>query len=158
MKTATEASAHAAQGHDDTLYEADFFAWTRRTADQLRRRRFDEADIEHVAEEIEDMGKREVRELNSRMEVLLAHLLKWKLQPRQQSNSWRATIVAQRREIAAVLKDSPSLRARLDSARKSNYAGAVERAAAETGLARKMFPAECPFSNDEILDLRFLPS
>ena len=155
MKTATEARAHAAQ--DATLYEADFFAWTQRIADQLRRRRLDEADIEHVAEEIEDMGKRDVRELNSRMEVLVAHLLKWKLQPRKRSNSWRATIVAQRREIAAVLKDSPSLRARLGSARKSNYAGGAERAAAETGLEVKKFPPNCPFSNEEILDLRFLP-
>jgi hypothetical protein len=155
MKTATGARDHAAQ--DATLYEADFFEWTQRTADQLRRRRFDETDIEHAAEEIEDMGKRDLRELNSRMEVLVAHLLKWKLQPRKRSNSWRATIVAQRREIAAVLKDSPSLRPRLVSARKSNYAGAIDRAAAETGIAAKALPPSCPFSIEEILDLRFLP-
>ena len=101
------------------------------------------------------MGKRDLRELNSRMEVLVAHLLKWKLQPRKRSNSWRATIVAQRREIAAVLKDSPSLRPRL--AGKTNYEGVVERAAAETGIDVETFPSSCPFSIEEILDLRFLP-
>ena len=154
MKTATRVSDHAAQ--EASLYEADFFEWTQRTADQLRQRRCDEADIEHAAEEIEDMGKRDLRELNSRMEVLVANLLKWKLQPRKRSNSWRTPIVAQRREIAALLKDSPSLRPRLVAATKSNYAGAVDRAAAEAGIEVKKFPANCPFSNDEILDLRFL--
>jgi len=103
------------------------------------------------------MGKRDLRELNSRMEVLVAHLLKWKLQPRKRSNSWRATIVAQRREIAAVLQDSPSLRPRLIAATNSNYAGAVDRAVAETGIEAKKFPLNCPFSNEEILDPRFLP-
>src|SRR5262249_3731016 len=52
-------------------YEQDFYAWTQRTAELLRAGRFDEADIEHVAEEIEDMGRRDVRELSSRMQVLL---------------------------------------------------------------------------------------
>ena len=155
MKTATGARAHSA--HDATLYETDFFEWTQHTAEQLRRRRFDETDIEHAAEEIEDMGKRDLRELNSRVEVLVAHLLKWKLQPRKRSNSWRATIVAQRREIAAVLQDSPSLHTRLIAAANSNYAGAVDRAAAETGIEAKKFPLTCPFSNEEILSPRFLP-
>jgi len=137
MKTATGARVRTAR---HALYESDFFEWTRRTAERLRQRRFDEADIEHVAEEIEDMGKRDLRELNSRIEVLLAHLLKWTLQPRKRSSSWRATIIAQRREIAAMLKDSASLRVRLVAAGKSNYAGAIERAAAETGLPLKTFP------------------
>ena len=155
MKTATGAKAAAVQ--DAALYDTDFFQWTQRTADQLRQRRFDEADIEHAAEEIEGMGKRDLRELNSRMETLLAHLLKWKLQPRKRSNSWRATIVEQRREIAAILKDSPSLRTRLAAARKNNYAGTVDRAVAETGLVVRKFPPSCPFSNEEIFDPRFLP-
>jgi hypothetical protein len=155
MKTATGARVRAV--HDVPLYEADFFEWTQRTADQLRRRRFDEVDIAHAAEEIEDMGKRDLRELNSRMEVLLAHLLKGKLQPRKRSKSWRATIVVQRREIAALLEDSPSLRPRVLAATPGNYAGAVARAAAETGIGSKKFPLSCPFSNEAILDPGFLP-
>ena len=83
--------------------------------------------------------------------------LKWRLQPRKRSRSWRATIVSQRREIDASLKDSPSLRPRLGSARRSNYEGAVARAAAETGLKVDAFPRDCPFSIEQILDARFLP-
>lgn len=135
----------------------DFFEWTQQVADRLRARRFAELDVEHVAEEIEDMGKRDLRELNSRMEVLLAHLLKWKVQPRKRSRSWRATVVTQRHEIKAILEDSPSLRRRLASARKSNYERAVARAAAETGLSVNIFPPDCPFSNEEILEAGLLP-
>ncbi len=155
MKTSAASTARAAQTVE--IYDSDFFEWTQRTADQLRARRFAEVDVDHVAEEIEDMGRRDLRELNSRTEVLLAHLLKWKFQPRRRSRSWRATILTQRHEIEAVLNDSPSLRRRLASARKANYGRALARAVAETGLEVNVFPPSCPFSNEEILDARFLP-
>jgi Domain of unknown function DUF29 len=56
-----------------SLYDQDFVAWTSETARLLRADRFDQTDIEHVAEEIEDMGKRDKRELHSRLTVLLLH-------------------------------------------------------------------------------------
>ena len=46
--------------------------------------------LEHIAEEIEDVGKSEQRELETRMAVLLAHLLKWQYQPRTEAEAgWR---------------------------------------------------------------------
>ena len=139
-------------------YDRDFLAWTRTTATRLRRGRFREINIEHVAEEIEDMGKRDVDELCSRTEVLIAHLLKWKQQPRKRSNSWRATIVTQRLEIQRLLRRSPSLRRHLRIEEAENYQGAVKRAAAETGLGRETFPSACPYPIEQILDEEFLPS
>jgi Domain of unknown function DUF29 len=138
-------------------YEQDFYAWTQRTAELLRAGRFDEADIEHVAEEIEDMGWRDVRELNSRMRVLLAHLLKWQFQPDQRSASWRGTISAQRQELDSVLEQSPSLRPKLETGLADNYTRAVKRAAAETGLGSERFPATCPYAVEQVLDEDFLP-
>ena len=79
-----------------SLYDEDFAVWTAETARLLRAGRFDEVDIEHVAEEIEDMGKRDKRELHSRLTVLILHLLKWKWQPEKKSASWGSTIVTQR--------------------------------------------------------------
>src|SRR2546427_10432538 len=73
-------SPKVAATESPATYDADFFDWTRRTAALLRARRIDEVDVEHAAQEIEDMGRRDVRELNRRMRVLLAHLLKWQLQ------------------------------------------------------------------------------
>jgi|MudIll2142460700_1097286.scaffolds.fasta_scaffold98266_2 hypothetical protein len=49
------------------LYDEDFLAWTEQTAALLRRSRFAAIDIDHLAEEVEDMGKRDLREANSRL-------------------------------------------------------------------------------------------
>jgi len=142
----------------ESLYDLDFVEWTRHTAELMRQHRFDELDIEQAAEEMEDMGKRDIRELFSRTEVLLAHLLKWKCQPGRRSRSWRATIRAQRSDIARLLGQSPSLRQRLATELHEAYRAAVKLAADESGLRRERFPSSCPFSADEILSDEFLPS
>jgi hypothetical protein len=147
-------AAHASR--PVVLYDEDFVEWARSTATLLRQRRFKDLDIDHAAEEIEDMGKREYRELESRLQVLLAHLLKWRLQPRKRSNSWRATIVTQRLEIQRTLRDSPSLRRRLLGDLEAIHRDSVKRAAAETGLRSGVFPEKCPFSIDQIFDEEFL--
>jgi hypothetical protein len=70
-----------------TLYEKDFYAWTMQTVKTLRERAFDNLDIEHLAEEVESMGKSDFRELKNRLIVLIAHLLKWEYQESQRSSS-----------------------------------------------------------------------
>ena len=155
MKRVTSAAARTEAAD---LYDSDFLEWTQHTAELMRKRRFAELDIEHAAEEIEDMGKRDVRELCSRMEVVIAHLLKWKHQPARRSKSWRATVRAQRANILKLLRQSPSLRQRLLAEMREIYQVSMKLAADETGLKRDRFPAACPFSIDEILDEDFLPS
>jgi hypothetical protein len=147
-KTATDQSG---------LYDEDFFECTRRTADLLRAGRLDRADLEHVAEEIEDIGKRDLKELDSRVQVLVAHLLKCRFQPAMRSQSWSGTIVTLRIEIEAELKQSPSLRRKLRAGLADNYARAVRRAVGDTGLPKNHFPAECPYSVEQMLDPEFLP-
>lgn len=140
-----------------SLYDEDFAVWTSETARLLRERRFDQVDIEHVAEEIEDMGKRDKRELYSRLTVLIVHMLKWKWQPERKFESWRSTMATQRMEIELVLDDSPSLRGAVPEALSQVYRRALKAAVAETGLPARIFPRECPFAPDQILDLSFLP-
>lgn len=140
-----------------SLYDEDFAIWTAETARLLRAGHFDEVDIEHVAEEIEDMGKRDKRELHSRLTVLILHLLKWKWQPEKKSRSWRATIVTQRAELRRLFEQSPSLKAKVQDAVEDVYADAIDGATIETGLAARRFPRKCPFTPDQILDREFLP-
>jgi hypothetical protein len=64
-----------------TLHDRDFYSWTLQQAGLLREGRLSEADIEHIAEELESMGASERRELTNRLAVLVAHLLKWQFQP-----------------------------------------------------------------------------
>ncbi len=139
------------------LYEQDFFEWTARNAELLRAGRFQEADLEHIAEEIEDMGRSERHELRSRLRVLLSHLLKWKYQSSRRSRSWRATIRVQRDELLHLLQQMPSLRRYLRDQLPEVYPVAVEGAISETDLADEVFPSACPFSFDQILDADFFP-
>jgi len=139
------------------LYDEDFFEWTRRSAELLRAGRFDHADIAHIAEEIEDMGKRDLRALGSHVEVLLAHLLKWQFQPEKRSASWQNTVAVQRAGVARLLAQYPSFRSRIEPDLAVNYEFAVRRAVRETGLPRSRFPSECPFTVEQILDPEFLP-
>ena len=141
----------------ENLYEQDFFEWTVRNAALLRAGRFREADLEHIAEEIEDMGKSQRHELSSRLRVLLSHLLKWKYQSNQRSRSWKATIRLQRRELTRLLQQMPSLRRYLRDELPEVYPVAVDSAIAETELPDDVFPPASPFSLDQILDLEFLP-
>ncbi len=69
------------------LYDADIVAWSEQQAHWLRAGALDRLDLEHLAEEIEDVGKSEQRELASRLSLLLAHLLKWQFQPERRGSS-----------------------------------------------------------------------
>src|SRR5713226_8402736 len=113
------------------LYDRDFFEWTQCNAALLRAGRFDQADVEHIAEEIEDMGKSERHELENRLLVLLAHLLKWRLQPERRGRSWRATIRVQRNGLLRLLRKMPSLRPYLRDNLLELYRPAVDQAIAE---------------------------
>jgi hypothetical protein len=140
-----------------TPYETDFYRWTTETARALRDGRLVDVDLEHVAEEIEDMGKSERRELVNRMAVLLAHLLKWTLQPEQRGNSWRATVEEQRAEVMELIEDSPSLRQVLHERLPNAYAKALRIVVRDTGLDRDAVSPVCPFTVDEALDPELWP-
>jgi len=140
-------------------YDEDVLAWSQEQARLIRAGRFDLLDVEHVAEEIEDVGKSEQRALADRMAILLAHLLKWQHQPERRGASWERTIKAQRKEIAYHLDETPSLKPKLLEPRWLDmvWARALAQAVAETGL--DCFPDACPWMmDDEVLNPGWLPN
>jgi Domain of unknown function DUF29 len=139
------------------LYETDFYAWTRQQARLLRERRWDDVDLENVAEEIETLGRSDKRQIESRLRVLMAHLLKWKYQPGLRSPSWSGTITDERLRIEDMLKESPSLKRYPAKVFLRHYLGARLKASAQTGIAFDLFPEECPFTIEEVLDVDFFP-
>jgi hypothetical protein len=141
----------------NTLYERDFYAWANEQAGLLRAGRLAEADLENIAEEIESMGRSEKRELNSRLEVLLTHLLKWRYQTHLRGKSWRNTIERQREAIVEHLADNPSLKDRLPSEVASAYRKAIRDAEDETGLDRSVFPPVCPWTYEQAINETFWP-
>ena len=142
-----------------TSYDKDVILWSEQQARLLRAGRFAELDIEHLADEIEDVGKSEKRELASRMAILLAHLLKWSRQPKMRSNSWRSTIVVQRKRVALAIKATPSLEAvmRDPDWREDMWLDALAQAQKETGLALEDLPATCPWTMAQAAEDDFWP-
>jgi hypothetical protein len=138
-------------------YDEDFFAWTEEQARLLRAGEFSQLDIANVAEEMEDMGRSIRRELRNRLSVLTMHLLKWRYQPGYRSPSWSGTISEQREQIADLISESPSLKPVLAQEFTKMYRSAVNKAMSETGLPEATFPADCPFTPDQILAADFLP-
>ncbi|MEI6559970.1 MAG: DUF29 domain-containing protein [Rhodospirillaceae bacterium] len=140
-----------------TGYEADFYAWSHEQAALLRAGRLDAVDIDHLAEEIESMGRAEKRELVNRLVVLILHLLKWRFQPALRGNRWRLGVEEQRYRLADYLDDSPSLKARLPEAIRDAHRLALVDAERETGLARETFPVLCPWSFEQMIAASFWP-
>jgi len=141
-----------------TLYERDFYAWTQEQAELIKIKAFDKLDTVNLFEEVESMGKHEKREINSRLEVLLMHLLKWKYQPDMQSKSWKRTIMEQRFSIQDILDDNPSLKPQLIEFLTKAYNHDTLLAHEETGVYLKNFPKSCEWTIQQILDDEFFPS
>jgi hypothetical protein len=139
------------------LYETDFYAWTEEQAAYLQTGQWDKLDRGNLAEEVAALGRQERRELENRLAILLAHLLKWQYQPSHRSNSWIATIREQRYQIQRLWRQSPSLKAYLDEALVYAYDSGLNLAVKETNLDFKTFPESCPYALPDILTNDFLP-
>jgi hypothetical protein len=139
------------------LYETDFYAWTQQQAQLLRERRWHDLDLENLADEVESVGRSDKTQIESRLEILMAHLLKWRFQPGGRGNTWGSTVFEQRQRLIGLVKDSPSLREFQRQEVLNSYRAARLLAAKETGIAFGLFPEECPFTPEQVLDLEFLP-
>ncbi len=139
------------------LYKVDFYAWTQQQAELLREKRFDDLDLENLIDEVASVGGSEKREVESRLEVLLAHLIKWRFQPGARSPSWRSTVGEQRQRISKILKSSPSLKSYPGGELELAYLSGRLLAAKETGIDFSLFPETCPFTIEQVLDENFWP-
>src|SRR2546430_233495 len=111
-----------------SLYDSDYYGWIQNQVEALRQRRLNKIDARNVAEELDDLGKSIQGELESRLEVAIAHLLKWAYDPKRRSASWENTIDEQRTRIHRVLAANPSLRSRREEAFVVAYHDARRRA------------------------------
>lgn len=132
-------------------YEDDVALWVETQAKLLRNRNFERLDIINLLDEIEGIAGHLCMQLENQMVILLQHLLNCRARPVQIGKSWPAVIRRERREMAMLLKQSPSLRRTLPEVVAYAYPHAVIEAADDTGFAADRFPAECPWTVEEIL-------
>jgi hypothetical protein len=143
------------------IYDEDLdqglYVWSCRNAKLLREGRYTEADVANIAEEIESLGKEQVHGLGGQLSRLLMHLLKYQHQPLRRSRSSQVSIVNSRIRISRYLRDNPSLRLRIDELMPGAYQDAVKEASVQAGLPKQDFPAECPYTFQQVMDDDFLP-
>jgi hypothetical protein len=138
-------------------YDEDFHGWILEQIAMLETARWRDLDIENLIEELKAVAASERNEIDSRLTVLLQHLLKWEFQPERRSNSWRATIIEQRMRINDVIERSPSLRRYPGRVLDREYVPARLRASDETGLPIDQIPEPCPYAIGQVLDEEFWP-
>jgi hypothetical protein len=138
----------------DARYEQDFYAWCKAQAEFLRSGRVSELDLEHLTEEVEDLGDALKRSVRNRIRTIVEHLLKLQNSPaRDPRPVWRATVRTQRVRLRDGL--TASLRREVEEELAELYADA--RALAEGALrdhgeqaAADTLPATCPYTMDQI--------
>ena len=138
-------------------YEDDFYGWITGNIGFLKKKRFDEMDIEHLIEELEDMGNNKKHALISRLAQLIFHLLKWQYQPDFRGRSWEGSIKMQRMELDELLQDSPSLKSKIDEGFPVAYKKAKLMIQKETPIDLKLMSQNCPYTLDQCLDDDFYP-
>jgi hypothetical protein len=139
----------------------DYHEWLVHQARTLRASRPAFLDWENLAEELEAMARSEEHGLESLLERLLKHLLKWSYQSEKISGSWEASIENSRDQIERRLERSPSLNAKLPQLCESAYRRARRTAGAEMRLRKeqweKRLPESCPWTVRQIRDASFWP-
>ena len=139
-----------------SLYDRDYYTWALEQAQALKKHRLDGLDWENLAEEVDDLARSEKRELRNRLKVLLAHLLKWKFQPKRQSRSWEATVAVQRAELTQNLRDNPGLKSSVPGLLADAYETArIDVATRLSGQAQP--PQLCPWNFEQIMEEGFRP-
>jgi hypothetical protein len=136
------------------LYERDFYAWSKAQGDHLRAGRYDELDLEHLIEEVEDLGGAAKKSARSRVRTIVEHLLKLEHSPAIDPRAgWRDTIRTQRDDLLDDL--TPTLRPELEQELDALYAQARRRAEGSLrdhgeAAAADALPATGPYSLDQI--------
>jgi hypothetical protein len=146
-------------------YERDFDSWIQQHIALLKQGRVTEIDVEHLIEELEDMGKNHRRELVNYLMSLIARLLEWQYKQLQDEwntfivGNWKGRIMEQRFQIEALFEQNPCLKTELSESVIKAYPDAVNIAIAGTGrgLSKPTLPEKCPYTIEQLLDKNFYP-
>lgn len=139
-------------------YEDDVAEWALEQVALLRSGQWALLDIEHIAEEIENMNISHRHQLAHRMAILMAHLLKWKYQPDRRGRSWKNTMHNQRDKIDRLLMRMPSLWRLLEDPEwdQDVWDDAVDLAGREANLSG--LPEVRIWDFGQVLSADYLPS
>ena len=152
-----------------SLYEKDYYQWIIENVELLKNKEFDLVDWDNVIEELESMGRSELRSVISFMAIILEHLYKWEnfRENENMGNSWVRSILSSRNQIYDLFEESPSLKNKAKEEIELVWKSAVRRLInwfkypENAHLANKYFgrkptekdfPEKCPYTFNQILE------
>jgi len=152
-----------------SLYEKDFYKWIIENVEFLKNKEFDLVDWDNVIEELESMGRIELRSVISFMAIILEHLYKWEnfRENENMGNSWVRSILSSRNQIYDLFEESPSLKNKAKEEIELAWKSAVRRLinwfkySENKHLANKYFgrkptekdfPEKCPYTFNQIIE------
>ena len=149
-----------------SLYEEDFQRWIEETSNCLKNHNFEAIDIDHLIEELDELGNTNKAILESDLAILVGHLLKLSIQldaPDTMKNSWYNSVDEHRQRVKRQLKKTPSLKSYWTTAVLEAYIDARKLAIKEGQRAKfgvtthteNEYPEQCPFSQFQILNEDF---
>lgn len=142
----------------EELYDEDFYVWTQRQADALRRLAETRPDLDldfpHLIEEVEDLGTSQRDAVRSQTRRIIEHCLKLEYSKTQdRRGGWYDSII----DARTILADKLSRSLRRDLDQHSSRLWAQARNKAHNGLrftepdAADMLPTDCPYALDDLL-------
>jgi len=139
------------------LYEIDDSQWLEETVSLLRNHQFSQLDLEHLIEELEDLGKEKKNAVASLLEQVIRHLLLlqyWTKEAEYNTIHWQEEIYNFRTQLKR--KMTANLRNYLEEELNSIYQDALGFVKIKT-VNTVIFPSQCPYSLEQLLDRSWLP-
>ena len=141
----------------ETIYQSDYLLWLEETIHRLRCHNFTELDIDHLIEELEDLGNERRNAVVSLLDQIIRHLLLleyWQVARDYNVTHWRGEIYNFRVQLGDRL--TKTLYNYLLSELDKIYRRSLKAVQIKTENAVD-FPAVCPYSVDQLLDIDWLP-
>jgi hypothetical protein len=133
------------------LYEIDDHLWLEKTIDLLKKKQFNELDLENLIEELESLGRRDKLAVKSLLEQVIRHLLLleyWDNEYDRSYRHWRTEIIAFRTQLNDSL--TTNLKNHLIEQLPKIYQDALRYVKEKSEL--NCFPNQCLYSLDQLLD------
>ncbi|WP_041237667.1 DUF29 domain-containing protein [Gloeothece citriformis] len=141
----------------NSLYDQDFYQWLMITVKLLQERAIEQIDIDNLIKELEETAKRTQITVKSNLRVLLMNLLQYKYQPSVRCETYQSSLLKHRLRILDIFAQSPSLKPYYTEVFDQCYLYARKCAVTQTNLPLELLPETCPFTQEETLNLDYLP-
>ena len=139
------------------LYELDYLAWYEKTLEQLKNNHSNELDLESLSEVLENLVRDTKRSGESYLRKIIIYLLLIEYWESEKINRchWAAEIVNFRSELETDM--TTNFKKHLDLVKENIYQKALKYVIKKTELNKTLFPIQCPYSLEQLLDDDWFP-